>query len=841
MKKHTLYSRLQPLTLAVSAIVVTGNAAPTAAQGALEEVIVTAQKREESNQDVPIAITALTTEAIQNRGINNTESLLGQVPGIGGFNSPGSRSNVGLSIRGVSAGSPANLSTDPTAGIYLDGVFLGKMTGSSMDVAELERIEILRGPQGTLYGRNSTAGAINYVTRKPTGELGLRATASAGDYDLYSLKVNMDTPSIGNPDEGLGQLAASFGIQTRERDGFYDNVSTGEDFNDLDRQAWRIGLQWLLGDKFTADYAYDGSQLDEINNLDAVVGLNPLDSAGNVSRIAALQGTLMQAQAWAATPGTDPRIADRWIPSLQKTIDTYQQSLAEGKGRRDSGGIDVAPRSKSEGDGHALTLTWEGEDITLKSITALREIEVTSLGDIDDIDSRNDASGVGAWNDLAHLTLVQLYGFTQGFNPGIPQIPIDALYAGIDAAGGAQHFSQNSVADYEQFSQELQLVGSSDSLEYVLGLYYFDDEANYRRTSLALVPLAPIGETRYEQTTEAWALFGQSTWTPGWMDDRLSFTAGLRYTEEEKEIDWENDMMIGALSAPVAAMTASDEASYDNLSGNFTARFQATPDFNTYLRYATGYRSGGFNGESFASQPFDEETIEQIELGFKSDWWDKRLRVNGAVYAYTYEDLQVGLIDVEAGTPSSRTTNAGEAERWGLELEMLVAPSDSLVLGLSYAHIDGDYEEYPDVCGTNQPQVCFEGADFAKRAVSPDNMLNFFADYLVARTDMGDVTAYLNVNYQDEFYATSAWPAVVNGDPVLYSNDPMDSRTIVDARLSLDNIQVGDGNLRFTLWGKNLTDEDYSIYTINFGSSLGLITENYGDPRTWGVEVAYEY
>lgn len=840
MSRHKV-SSIRPLSLAVATLLAT-NVTPVYAQaGALEEIIVTAQKREESNQEVPIAITALTSEAIVNRGINNSESLLGQVPGIGGFASPGSRSNVSLSIRGVSGGSPANLSTDPTTGTYLDGVFLGKMAGSSMDVAELERIEILRGPQGTLYGRNSTGGAINYVTRKPVGEFGVRAVASAGNYDFYTVKVNVDTPSIGTPDEGLGQLAANFGIQTRERDGFYDNDSNGEDFNDLDRQAWRLGLQWQVGDNFVADYAYDGSQLDEINNLDAVVGLNPLDSAGNVSRIDALRGTLLQAQAWAATPGTDPRIASRWIPSLQRTIDVYQQRVDQGRGQRDRGEIDVTPRDRSEGDGHALTLAWEVDDITIKSITAMRDFELRATGDIDDIDSTIDENGIGAYNDLAHLTLGQLYGATGGFDPGIPQLPFDAFWGAIDAAGGALHFSQNSKSEYEQFSQEFQLLGATDRLEYVLGLYYFDDEVKYTRTSTAVVPLAPIGETRYKLTTEAWAAFGQATWTPGWLDERLSITAGLRYTEEDKEVDWDNDAMIGVLTPPVPPMSASDEESFDNVSSNLTFAFQVTEDINAYVRYATGYRSGGFNGESFASDPIEEETMEQIELGFKSDWWDNRLRLNGAIYGYTYEDLQVGLIDTSSGTPNSFTTNAGEAERWGAELELLVAPTENLTLGLSYSHIDGDFEEFPDLCGTNQPQECFTGKDFANRAVSPDNMLNFFADYLVARTDIGDVTAYVNVNWQDEFYASTAWQAVVGGDPVLYPNIPMESRTIVDARINLDNVPVGDGNLRFTLWGKNLTDEDYASYGINFGNALGLVTENYGDPLTWGVEVAYEY
>jgi len=805
----------------------------------IEEVIVTAQKREESLQEVPISITAFGADALESRGIQNTEDLLGQIPGVGGFTSPGSRGSTGLAIRGVSGGSPSNLSLDPAVATYLDGVFIGKIAGGAVDVAELERVEILRGPQGTLYGRNATGGAVNYITRKPTGEFGLRAVGTLGDYDYYGLKLNMDTPSIGDASSGMGEFAANIGVQTRERDGFYDNDSTGDDFNDLDRQAWRVAVNWNFRDTLFADYAYDGNQLDEINNLDAVVGFNPLDSAGNISRVAALQGTLAQARGWAATPGTDPRISSGWIPSLERTIDVYEQSTAEGQGSRSSGEVDNTPTSKVDGSGHALTLAWDTDNFTLKSITAYRENTVKARGDIDDIDSSTDANGVGAWNDSAHLALGTIYGITGGFNS--PALPIDAFWDEIDAQGNALHFSQNSKSDYDQFSQEFQILGSTDTIEWVGGLYYFEDDAQYKRTSLALVPLAPIGTTRYKLTTDAWAVFGQATWTPGWLDDRISITGGLRYTEEDKDIDWDNDEQVSALAAPTPAASASNDESYDNTSGNLTVAFQATDDINTYIRYANGYRSGSFNGEAFDSDPFDEETIDTWEIGIKSDWWDGLMRVNAALYAYEWDDLQVSQIVVVDGTPSTSITNAGKAERWGGEIELLIAPIDDLVVGISYSYLDGDFDEFPDLCGTNEPQECIRGKDFANRGASPDNQLNLYADYLFARTDFGDITGFLNVNYQDEWYTTAASTAIVGGDPVVYDPQVMDERTVVDARLSLENIELGNGSLRITLWGKNLTDEDYSTYGINFGASLGIKTENYGDPRTYGVEVAYEF
>lgn len=805
----------------------------------LEEVVVTAQKREESIQETPISITALSENAIEKRGILNSGDLMAEIPGVAGFEAPGSRGTTGLTIRGMASGGPNNLSLDPAIGIYLDGVFLGKNVGSAMDVAELERIEILRGPQGTLYGRNSTGGAVNFISKKPTGEFGFRATGALGNYDYRSLKLNLDLPSIGQVGEGMGELALNVGYQTRLRDGFQKNASPGgDDFNDLDREAWRLALKWDLSDSFSADYIYDRSELDESNALEQIVGLNSIDAAGQVNRIDALQGILGGARSWAATPGTDPRISQRWIPSLEKTIADYQSSLNQGSKRAKRGRSDHSPSTHTETEGHALTLTWGGEDITLKSITAYREMDSYLFGDLENIDSRLDSNGVGSYNDLLHLTLGGLYGATGGFDPGIPQLPFDAIWNGVDEIG-AFHTKQDTDNFYDQFSQELQLVGSTDSLEYVVGLYYFEDDAKYSRKAVFVAPLSGAPTQNYAISTEAVAVYGQATWQPSWLQERLSLTLGLRYTEEDKDIKWDY-LGYSTPFGDVPRQTVANAESFDNVSGNFTVAFQATEDINAFLRYATGYRSGGFNGEQINTPAFTEEVVEQWEIGIKSDWWDGRMRVNGSLYTYIWEDIQLANTDSSGGVATTRIINAGEADRWGGELEVLVAPMDDLVLGLSYAYIHGDFDKFPDVCGPTEPRNCISGVRNALRPYSPSNQLNLSADYTFARTSYGDITGFVRVNWQDEWYENALWNGIVDDQPVIYPSEVMDERTVVGARLSLENIQVGDATMRVTLFGENLTDDDYPVYSINFGA-LGLVSEQYGAPRTWGVELAYEY
>jgi iron complex outermembrane receptor protein len=299
-----------------------------------------------------------------------------------------------------------------------------------------------------------------------------------------------------------------------------------------------------------------------------------------------------------------------------------------------------------------------------------------------------------------------------------------------------------------------------------------------------------------------------------------------------------------AYSTPFAGViprqTVTSDKSFDNISGNFTVAFQATDDINTYLRYATGYRSGGFNGEQIGTPAFFEETVEQWEIGVKSTWWDGRMSINGSLYTYVWEDIQLANTDSSGGTATTRIMNAGEADRWGGELEVLVAPINNLVLGLSYAYVHGDFEEFPDVCGTAVPQTCIDGSSTARRNDSPSNQLNVTADYTFAKTSYGDVTGFLRVNWQDEWRENAMWSGVVGGEPVHFPWQVMDERTVVGARLNLENIRVGDATMRVTLFGENLTDADYPGYSINFGA-LGLITEQYGAPRTWGVELAYEY
>lgn len=811
----------------------------------LEEVIVTAQRREESLQDTPVFVTPLQQDDLENRVIRSTTDLIGNVAGVSGMSNPGTRSATSLTIRGLSAGSAANLSSDPAVGVYVDGVYIGKMLGSGMESAEIERMEIMRGPQGSLYGRNATAGAMTITSHRPSGEAGLRTTVSYGNHNSLELKLYGDTPSVGEVGEGLGRLSATAGFQMRQRDGLVENEGTGPDYDDIDRSSWRIGLAWEPVDSVRVDYSYDESRLDEVGAVQDVIGFTAVDPV-NTDRLAFLRTRVLGTASYFATiPGADPRIASRWIPSINATIAAYEGALADGRGFPDSGVTDFVPRSDDSADGHTLNVAWEaGElgalgDVTFKSITGARSFETHVTGDLENIDSTL-VNGIGAYNDLVHLTLLQIYGGTvaAGFPP-VASPAVSNLWSFIDRQG-ANHSYQDALSEFDQFSQEVQMVGSTEQLDYIVGAQYFEDDGEYHRNSYFSSPLTGRRPENYEVGTESWAYYAQGSYRFAALADRLALAAGLRYTEEKKDVHY----MYGAGLTPFGAVPAQDlyeDKNFHNLSYDGTLTWHFTGDFNTFVRFANAYRSGGYNGEVF-DNPYDEETVDQWEVGLKSHWLDQRLRVYASVYQYTGEDLQTGMIRVVNGKATSGVVNAGEVERWGADVEVAAAPIDDLVLGLTWSFIDGDYEKFPPTCPSN-PANCLDTDDLAERP-APANQLSASADWTFARTGLGDLDLYLQVHWQDESRQVAITTGVMGTAPndvvYVYDTPELDARTLVGARLGWSNIPVGNNSLKLTLWARNLLDEEYPSFGINFGA-LGLLTQQYGEPRMYGLEASYEF
>lgn len=892
--------------VSATALVMTGNTAiaqSSVTSLGIEEMVVTAQKREENLQAVPISISSLSANDIERRGVQNPRDLLATMPNMSGFEPPGGKGSMSISMRGVSAGSPSNMSIDTTTAIYIDGVIVGKMVGAASDVAELERVEVLRGPQGTLYGRNSTGGAVNFITRKPTGEFGGKITGTVGNKDLWSVRATLDTPTLGVEGEGLGTLKASFGAQTRKRDGFQKNTtSVQDDFDNLDRQAGRIALRWEPTDAVTVDYAYDRSKLDESNPMQSIFGLTPLalaidpvtnGIAATVDRLAALGGYAQAGDAamdWGAGPlgvaASDPTFM-RWLDSVRLTQDQLSNLNRQGK-RPSKGAADSRTNTTNDAKGHSLTVAWQFDDlgvlgdVEFKSISGWRKVKTHNIGDLDGLNNTIAPGAAGAVNDSTLGALYKLYASQGTVDPAyIPYIQAGTakVWSLIDQYG-AGGFIQDARFRMKQFSEELQMVGSTERLEYAVGLYYYKDEGEFRNYRLAAVPVGGIMSTDYDNETEAKALYMQYTYTPPILDDRLAITLGYRHTEETKKVKYlylDDGASIGAgLFTPAGVNLAYTgelgpmsfygrkfDKDFKNDSGSLTLAYQFTDDTNVFLRYSTGYRSGGYNGEIYLpdtpDKPFKEETMEQWELGIKSDIVPGTLRVNASVFQMTIEDMQTSQIQVSpTGQLTSFIGNAGEAERWGTELELQWSPTDNLLVSASWAHMSGDFEKYPELCGSGvfakgeAREVCISTTKLAKRPQSPKDQLSLVTDWVFASTDWADFMAHLEIFWQAKQGTAALWtanyavnegtpPAQVGTYPYIYDQVWLKSRTVVNARIGMENVEFSNGSsLRASLWVRNAFDKDYQTFGMSFGS-LGPILEQYAEPRTYGLDVIWEF
>ena len=881
---------------AIALAVVAANS--TLAAGMLEEVVVTAEKREQNLQDAPVSIEVLTEAGIENQGIVDITSLFAAIPGVQGYEAPSSRGNVSFSLRGIGTGNPNSVSSDPANAMYIDGVYLGKATGNGVDAMDLERIEVLKGPQGTLYGRNSIGGAINFITKKPGEELGAKVKVSAGDYGYEAANVRFDVPLSDN----LGMAVSGY---TRKRDDLYDNSNTSLDgFENLDRSGHRLSLRFTPSDNLSIDYSYSHDELDEHSQMMDVVGFNPrapgvvaaagfpsavaVDSAERAQTVGVLAGYVAQYRDYGLLPNV-PQV-NTFLGWADDFIAWTNDELSSVNSKPGLGSSDMSSRATNDVDAHSLTISYKIEDmgafgdVEFKSITGTREATALNSADLDGINNANIITDLplltigGLFFDDVVPNNIGIYSIDGAAEFGLALKMVDA----IEERGSAPVFNNYSVTDHEQFSQELQMVGSTDTLDYAVGLYYYDDESSFRNHRIASFPLGTSDTSSHDVAAEATSVYGQFTYRAS-EESKVAITAGLRYTEETKDVTylWRgyNSNFINMfypklLTGNAAAYNLNDNyvtneqaetlperagiygrkfsEDFSNLSGRLTVQYDLSDDANIYATYSTGYRSGGFNGDYFdevndSADAFNEEEIESMELGYKSMFWDGRAQLNAALYSYDYTDLQVSTVLTEGSKVTSAIANAGSASRDGVEMSLRVAPTDNLLVSLAWSHINGDFDEYPAVYGSpTDGAAVLPLNNVAQRAMVPDDSFNLGVDWNIMESGSNLLALSISAAYQDETVSIPVSTAVYNTNanpapdtPVAYAQMPNNERTIVNARLSWTKA-LQDSNVVIALWGKNLLDEDYRNFGFNYGDALGLNLHQYGEPATFGLDFTWE-
>ena len=636
---------------------------------ALGEIVVTAQKRAESLQETPLAITAVPAAQLELRGISEAKDLSAIAPNVSVVGSTTNATAAVVTIRGIPTAADESQGYDSPIGIYVDGVYMARSSASSFEVADIERVEVLRGPQGTLFGRNTTGGAVNFVTRMPEKDFGITVRAGVGNYGQRAGRVILNTGELNE------RVRMSFAYLYKRRNGVVDNILApgSRDPGAMRNNSARWAMQVDLTDNLTMtnvfDYSHiDGmpgaSQLVAVGNGDATRFPGTLTLDGNTFKVvqpANVAGYLGLASSVESQCGT---------PLSQLSLK-----------RRSSICNNSAGLSTDKLWGDMFRLEWDTDAFTVRSTTSYRQWHNVIRG--------SDLDGMGTIRGpmFSQATL---------FN-GMPAAAITPI-VGAAAAGFLSTqsvptttqdlFNTSNNRRQKQFSQEIEVVSASGgAFEWVLGGFFFKESGrelnpqNYAfvlDTNAAVFAgplsyLAPLNPARYRAMAiasvlgynargESTAVYGQATYRPGGAESPLGVTLGLRYSWDKKNFQVTQNGAVPFTGAALARATSNKNFSAPT--GHLTVDYKASDDVNLYARVARGYRSGGYNARQDTSSipltPFEEESIWSYELGAKTEFAN-RLRLNGAVFYNVYTDQ---LVTIPVPTPAGQsfgniTVNAG--------------------------------------------------------------------------------------------------------------------------------------------------------------------------------------
>ena len=757
---------------------------------ALTEIVVTATKRETNLQKTPIAISVLAPEAMRNRHVQSLMDLAdGAVPSLRVATFESRQSALTVGIRGIVPGDANQVARDQGVGVYIDGVYLGRQQGLNAAMFDVQRIEVLRGPQGTLFGRNTEGGAVNIVTREPTGEFGGRLSGGVGNFGSYTSEAHVNFPSIAN-------IAFKVDGLIQHQDATVVNPLAGQTgWNYHNNVGGRISAKWTPFDGFSAVLSFDKVKDENSPNYSQLINYNP-----NGRTVGQYDATTLKLVAPGSPLGTSTVCTTCIAPlSSLVVVGTGRQSVAE-IGVPQQPSVDIS-------EGFFGTLKYKvSSGLELRSITAWRRVNTEQW----------DNSGG------AHRTI---------FAPNA-------------------NFSRysNSNLHQTQFSQELQAVGSIDHLEYAVGLYYFTEKVrefawtpstnkwNATGTAFTINDATTFASANAliqrdsNATARSYAAFGQATWSP---NETIHLTVGARYTKDKR---------VGALTKVSGVVTnypfTFDKGRIDPL---IVLALDAADGVNLYAKFSTGYRAGGANSRSSRFTPFNAESVKAYEVGAKLDLFDHRVRLNLAGYVMDRAGTQTDFdhVDTDPFLPGTTTPNPtfnlhtedtgnapGISKIRGFEAELTARPIDNLTLGAAYAYT------YTNVPLTPNPQLPGSPLTQVFVVYTPKNALSGYVDYDLP-IGGGDTKLRFHIdgNYADSQYS-------FQGEAVLAQPS-----FIVNARVALADIKLNDGGANVTIaaWARNLLNETHYYRRSNANNNTLGAYANFNPPRTFGIEAAINF
>jgi iron complex outermembrane receptor protein len=854
--KQTLPTCFKPSSISsIVAVSLALSSSMTFAQDAeqenrLETITVTAQKRAQNLQEVPVSVTAFTGDEMAEAVIKDMYDLQTNVPGLGAFQSQ-SATNSSFSIRGVGTSSQ-NFGLESSVGLYVDGVYRARQNSMINNLVDVAAVEVLRGPQGTLFGKNTPSGAILVSTIAPShdGDDGF-VEATVGNYGLVNLSGAMSFSAI---EDVLAFRATAF---SSSRDGTISDVNLGEDtLNDRNRWGARLQALYTPNDDVSIRVIADYSEIDEIC----------CGAPVQLSNFEALE-----------IPGKFG--SDATLPSLGGTVFAggdafYDREVA----------VSFLPESSMTDRGLSAELNWDiDDDYTFVSISAYRNFESFDNLDTDFTDA--DLFGTSNLSEQESLSqeirldytgdklnyILGAYYFTQEldleyslytdtlFNPFFLaqfQGAFDPLFAGLDgisaltggfiaptavAAPNGTGFDHVAAQEHESYALFAQFdYQITDELTLTTGIRYTDESKDLATEFSENLPGGEDFPTFFANTTElaiGGGLAGAALGNIGaaLLSGQAPTAADLEAIRPFQTIGWG----FNALGATTAARPNIVESiADDQITGTLKLSWQPNRDTLVYGSYGTGYKSGGTNTDRIANgfaPLFDAETSESFELGIKKDFRDYDLRFNAAAHYTTVEDFQANTFTGNG----FNLQNAGDYEISGFEVEATWLPMDTVEVNFAWAFVNAEYKTFK---GGN----CYVAYTWHTGIDDPgrENATDQFCDRSGDRPG-GEPEHYAVISVKKDFEIADGVYSYVQGDfshtsEIILdgSNDPyaiQDSYNVVNLRFFMN---FEDADTDVVIWARNLLDEEY-INRTNFNAPLqtGQLNAYRSEPATFGMTV----
>ncbi|HMT43238.1 MAG TPA: TonB-dependent receptor [Chakrabartia sp.] len=819
---------------------------------ALGEILVTANKREENLQQAPLAISAVSAEALEFRGLSEAKDLSAIAPNVSVVGATTNATAAVVSIRGIPSPADETQGFDSPIGMYLDGVYLARSSAATFEVADIERVEVLRGPQGTLFGRNTTGGAINFITKKPSDDASFKLRLGGGNYGQMNIRGILNSGD-------LGGARLSLGFLHRERNGIVNNLLEPKKSRDPGAHtvdSVRAAFEIDLSDSVSVYNVFDMTRITALPHVSQLAAVGD----GTVRPNVTLNGNTFAA-VQPSNVGGFLAASTVLEPGCGKLVTRVRQSTVCNE---------LDDTSTDEIWGNLFRIEADLGAVTVRSSSAYRSWRNKIRGsDLDGLGTLRGPlfSSASLLNGMPTALLsLALPVAQQPFAPFIAATPVPTTVQPL--------FSATNNRRQHQYSQELEVVSTGDGpFQWVLGAFYFKEKGyerndqtigfvldtnpiflgNFGGLGPSFVTANParyrvvptFAALDYRVGGESKAVYGQFSYRPGGKEGPLGVTLGLRYTWDKKNV---NRTQNGATAFSAAEQALNVRAAkFSAPSGHLTVDYRASDDVNLYARVARGYRSGGFNlrqstqldnpatttvNEAIGLIPFNEETIWSYEVGAKMEFM-RRIRLNVAAFHNIYTD-QLATIPIPitgGGSFGTQVVNAGKTTYTGFEAEGQFKISDNFSIDGNVGYINIKIKEFPgaDTTGVIRniaPLITGQG-------YAPKYTASIAGNVTVPVGADSKVTGRLGYNY------TSGFEMFPNSLTAPFSKATRgDARGLLDGQLRYEGLFGQKASL--TVWGKNLTNKKYVTRSVDFGQ-LGFATVIFGDPRTYGLTLDMEF